>query len=74
MLHIVGSGWSGLRVCVFYINLGSDLFKIFAYLAFFSVVYSVIGIPLHIIGDVYVPRFPKCFFVFRYFQMCASVA
>ena len=63
MLHIVGSGWSGLRVCVFYINLGSDLFKIFAYLAFFSVVYSVIGIPLHIIGDVYVPRFPQCFFV-----------
>jgi len=50
-------------VCVFYINLGSDLFKIFAYLAFFSVVYSVIGIPLHIIGDVYVPRFPRCFFV-----------
>jgi hypothetical protein len=46
-------GWSGLRVCVFYINLGSDLFKIFAYLAFFSVVYSVIGIPLHIVGDVY---------------------
>jgi E3 ubiquitin-protein ligase synoviolin len=53
LLYMLCSGWSGLRVSVFYINLGSDLFKIFAYLAFFSVVYSVIGIPLHIVGDVY---------------------
>ena len=53
VLHMACRGWSGLRVSVFYINLSGDLFKIFAYLAFFSVVYSVIGIPLHIVGDVY---------------------
>jgi E3 ubiquitin-protein ligase synoviolin len=53
VLHMACSGWTGLRVCVFYINLASDLFKICAYLVFFSLVYSVIGIPLHIVGDVY---------------------
>ncbi|EKX31973.1 HRD1-like protein [Guillardia theta CCMP2712] len=45
--------WSNKAVYSFYLNLISDLFQLFVYLIFFSIVLSFYGIPLHIVRDLY---------------------
>ena len=45
--------WSNKAVYTFYLNLLSDLFQLFVYLIFFSIVLSFYGIPLHIVRDLY---------------------
>eukprot|EP00286_Rhodomonas_abbreviata_P018742 CAMPEP_0181301132 /NCGR_PEP_ID=MMETSP1101-20121128/7259_1 /TAXON_ID=46948 /ORGANISM="Rhodomonas abbreviata, Strain Caron Lab Isolate" /LENGTH=336 /DNA_ID=CAMNT_0023406413 /DNA_START=442 /DNA_END=1448 /DNA_ORIENTATION=+ len=45
--------WSNKAVYLFYLNLITDLFQLFVYLIFFSIVLSYYGVPLHIIREVY---------------------
>ena len=45
--------WTNKAVYTFYLNLLSDLFQLFVYLIFFSIVLSFYGIPLHIVRDLY---------------------
>ena len=45
--------WTNKAVYTFYLNLLSDLFQLFVYLIFFSIVLSFYGLPLHIVRDLY---------------------
>jgi len=53
--------WRGRSVAVFYVDLTKDLVHLITYTAFFMVVFSTYGIPIHLIRDIY--------WTFRNFQM-----
>eukprot|EP00887_Chlorella_sp_A99_P001286 scaffold14.g1286.t1 len=53
--------WEGKGVAVFYLELTLDLLHLMVYCAFFAIVFSTYGIPLHLVRDLY--------FTFRNFQI-----
>ena len=53
--------WRAKSVAVFYVDLTRDLVHLTTYFAFFVVVFSTYGIPIHLIRDIY--------WTFRNFQM-----
>jgi E3 ubiquitin-protein ligase synoviolin len=42
--------WEGKGVAVFYLELTLDMLHLLVYCAFFAVVFSTYGIPLHLVG------------------------
>ncbi|KAL4443990.1 hypothetical protein ABPG75_011727 [Micractinium tetrahymenae] len=45
--------WEGKGVAVFYLELTLDMLHLLVYCAFFAVVFSTYGIPLHLVRDLY---------------------
>lgn len=45
--------WEGKGVAVFYLELTLDLLHLLVYCAFFAVVFSTYGIPLHLVRGVF---------------------
>ncbi len=45
--------WRGKSVAVFYVDLTRDLVHLITYTAFFVVVFSTYGIPIHLMRDIY---------------------
>jgi hypothetical protein len=54
-----GGRWEGKGVAVFYLELTLDLLHLLVYLAFFAVVFSTYGIPLHLVREQQCPL-PPC--------------
>ncbi|KAI7844772.1 hypothetical protein COHA_001652 [Chlorella ohadii] len=54
MVDIAMEGrWVGKGVAVFYLELTLDMLHLLVYCAFFAVVFSTYGIPLHLVRDLY---------------------
>jgi E3 ubiquitin-protein ligase synoviolin len=45
--------WRGKSIAIFYVDLTKDLVHLITYTAFFFVVFSTYGIPIHLIRDIY---------------------
>lgn len=45
--------WAGKSVAVFYLELALDLLHLIMYSAFFVVIFSTFGIPIHLVRDLY---------------------
>ena len=52
-MGIWNGSWRGKSVAVFYVDLTRDLVHLITYSAFFFVVFSTYGIPIHLIRDIY---------------------
>lgn len=48
-----GGQWEGKGAVVFYLDLALDLFHLIVYFAFFAVVFTTYGIPIHLVRDLY---------------------
>ena len=48
-----GSSWRGKSVAIFYVDLTKDMVHLITYSAFFFVVFSTYGIPIHLIREIY---------------------
>ncbi|KAF3938718.1 hypothetical protein ABW19_dt0209966 [Dactylella cylindrospora] len=49
-----GAVWEAKSSWMFYLDIATDLLKLFTYLLFFAVVLTFYGLPLHIVRDVYI--------------------
>ncbi|CDH56792.1 zinc finger protein [Lichtheimia corymbifera JMRC:FSU:9682] len=61
--------WEGKSMCVFYLDLFTDFFKLITYIVFFIFICYYYQLPLHIIRDVYVTLrsfIQKCRDLYRY--------
>ena len=45
--------WEGKGVCVFYLELVTDLFHLFTYSIFFVIIFMFYGLPLHLVRELY---------------------
>ena len=45
--------WEGKGVCVFYLELVTDLFHLFTYVIFFVIIFMFYGLPLHLVRELY---------------------
>jgi E3 ubiquitin-protein ligase synoviolin len=47
-------GWNGREVYQFYLDLVTDVINLAVYLAFFLIIFTYYGVPLHIVRDLYI--------------------
>jgi E3 ubiquitin-protein ligase synoviolin len=80
VLHIVDmraeESWEEKSIYFLYTDLGVDLMKLIAYTAFFVVIVSSYGLPLHIIRDLYITSrsfLQKCNDLMRYRRATANM-